>query len=259
MGRTWVDGAIEQLSGVARVFMPPDGPCYECTLGHEDMKLISDRRSCNPLSKSDMVEGKVPTTPTAASIIAAVQCQEAVKVLHGLDALDGRGFTFNGLTNDSYVVSYQRRDDCTAHANYGDIRRLDVSTSGTTIAELLSIAKAELGEETVLEFNQEIVHVVECPTCQTRETVLRVLGKVDEDAGICKSCGEMRTPRLIHSVRGSEDFLGLTFSAVGVPTFDVIGGRNGHKQILLEFAGDASNALGPLHESWTNPVDTVSS
>lgn len=29
----WVDGAIEVLHGVARVFVPPDGACYECTMG----------------------------------------------------------------------------------------------------------------------------------------------------------------------------------------------------------------------------------
>jgi molybdopterin/thiamine biosynthesis adenylyltransferase len=32
-GKVWIDGAIERLEGVARVFDPATGPCYECTMG----------------------------------------------------------------------------------------------------------------------------------------------------------------------------------------------------------------------------------
>ena len=33
MNRPWIDGAIEGINGVARVFLPGAAPCYECTLG----------------------------------------------------------------------------------------------------------------------------------------------------------------------------------------------------------------------------------
>ena len=36
MGRPWIDGAIEGINGVARVFPPGEPPCYECTLGETD-------------------------------------------------------------------------------------------------------------------------------------------------------------------------------------------------------------------------------
>src|SRR5262245_3586710 len=32
VGKPWIDGAIERLDGVARVFDPRSGPCYECTM-----------------------------------------------------------------------------------------------------------------------------------------------------------------------------------------------------------------------------------
>ncbi len=38
MNRPWVNGAIEIVSGVARVFVPPDGPCYECTMSALDFE-----------------------------------------------------------------------------------------------------------------------------------------------------------------------------------------------------------------------------
>jgi adenylyltransferase/sulfurtransferase len=39
LGLTWVDGAIEGLRGLVRVF-PPTGACYECTLGEADRKIL---------------------------------------------------------------------------------------------------------------------------------------------------------------------------------------------------------------------------
>ena len=54
-------------------------------------RLLQMRRSCNLLSRSEMVAGKTPTTPTISSIIAGVQAQEAVKLLHGLPTISGKG------------------------------------------------------------------------------------------------------------------------------------------------------------------------
>src|SRR5438874_2670975 len=47
--KPWIDGAIEQIQGVARVFSPivhPEGPCYECTMSEMDWKRLANRRSC---------------------------------------------------------------------------------------------------------------------------------------------------------------------------------------------------------------------
>ena len=114
-GKIWIDGAIERLQGVARVFDPACGPCYECTMNEIDWKMLQARRSSRLLTRDDMEEGKVPTVSTTASVIAGIQCQEAVKLIHGLDVLDGRGFVFEGMTHSSYVVAYTRKDDCPAH------------------------------------------------------------------------------------------------------------------------------------------------
>ena len=114
-GKVWIDGAIERLDGVARVFDPATGPCYECTMGENDWKMLEARRSCALLSRGEMEQGKVPTTPTTASIIAGIQVQEAIKYLHGLETIAGQGFVFDGTFHQSYLVSYTRKDDCPAH------------------------------------------------------------------------------------------------------------------------------------------------
>ncbi len=50
MNRPWIDGAIEGINGVARVFLPGQPPCYECTLGEADWKILEKRMSCNLLT-----------------------------------------------------------------------------------------------------------------------------------------------------------------------------------------------------------------
>jgi adenylyltransferase/sulfurtransferase len=81
MNKPWIDGAIEGINGVARLFMPGNPPCYECTLGETDWAILNKRMSCNLLALESDTEGKVATTPTISSIIAGMQVQEAVFVL----------------------------------------------------------------------------------------------------------------------------------------------------------------------------------
>ena len=78
----------------------------------EDARIAAELRL---LSREDMAAGKVPTTPTTASIIAGIQCQEAVKLIHGLETLTGRGFVFEGMSHESHVVAYTRKEDCPSH------------------------------------------------------------------------------------------------------------------------------------------------
>ena len=87
VNKPWIDGAIEALNGFARVFTPPDGPCYECTMTETDWMLINKRKSCALLTHEEMNEGKIPTTPTSSAIIAGIQVQELLKILHSDRAL----------------------------------------------------------------------------------------------------------------------------------------------------------------------------
>ena len=81
-------------------------------MGENDWKMLEARRSCALLSRGEMEQGKFPTTPTTASIVAGIQVQEAVKYLHGLETISGQGFIFDGTFHQSYLVSYTRKADC---------------------------------------------------------------------------------------------------------------------------------------------------
>src|SRR3990170_3814179 len=98
-----------------------------------DWRLLQKRRSCNLLSRDEMEHGKTPTTPTISSIIAGVQCQEAVKLLHGLPTIAGKGWVFEGVSSDSYLVEYQRKEECYSHDAIDEIVPLAVRSSNTTL------------------------------------------------------------------------------------------------------------------------------
>lgn len=247
VNKPWIDGAIEQISGIARVFVP-DGPCYECTMSETDWKLLNRRRSCNLLSKDEMQEGKVPTTPTISSIIAGVQCQEAVKLLHGMDTIAGKGFVYNGISSDSYLIEYQRNEECYSHDTAEHIYSMQNKTADVKVKELLEIAKKRLGEGTVLELGRDILESMRCPGCGKIEKLYMSLGKAKNSMAECPDCGKKREVNTIFTIHGDEDFIEKTFAEIGVPPFDIVWARNAEHLIGFEFTGDAHAILGPLME-----------
>jgi len=247
VGKPWIDGAIERLDGVARVFDPSQGPCYECTMSEIDWQMLEARRSCALLSREEMEEGKVPTTPTTASVIAGIQVQEAVKMLHGLPALSGQGFVFDGTNHQSYLVNYSRLSDCPSHDAFDPIETLDWSVDQIQVGELLERVRSNLGPEAVIETNHDLLASLTCTACDKTEPCTTSLGKVTEKMGRCPDCGSPRTPNIYHTLGNHSELLDRTLGELGVPKWDILGGRAGMQQRYYEFAKDQELVLGPLH------------
>jgi molybdopterin/thiamine biosynthesis adenylyltransferase len=247
LNKPWIDGAIEQIQGTARVFTP-DSPCYECTMSATDWRLLQLRRSCNLLSKTEMQGGKTPTTPTISSIIAGVQCQEAVKILHGLETIGGRGWVFEGLTTDSYQTTFQRKANCYSHDPLQEIVALDASVSSITTRELLDLARQRLGPDAELEFARDVLEKLVCPRCKTEETVFASLGQVRAEQALCPQCAVRREVVTFYKIRGNETFLDRTLASLGVPPFDIVVARERDRSIGFELSADAQQVLGPIVE-----------
>jgi molybdopterin/thiamine biosynthesis adenylyltransferase len=257
VNRPWIDGAIEQIQGCARVFAPTDGPCYECTMSAVDWKLLQQRRSCNLLSKQEMQHGgKTPTTPTVSSIIAGVQCQEAVKILHGMETISGKGWVFDGLSTEAYQVTYQRKDDCYSHDTIDEIVSLDDASESLTVGQLLNKARLALGPAAQLELARDVLEKLTCPKCKSEEQLFASLGKVQAEKAFCPTCKDVRREvSTFYKITGDESFLERTLTQIGVPAFDIVLARAGERCIGFELTGDAQRVLGPLHEreaiEWT--------
>ncbi len=245
--RPWIDGAIEQIQGCARVFAP-GGPCYECTMSEQDWKLLAMRRSCNLLSREQMESGgRTPTTPTVSAIIAGVQCQEAVKLLHGMETIAGKGWVFSGLAADSYLIEYQRKEDCYSHDTLGQIIALDQGIESITARELLNRARHLLGEDTHLELARDVLEKLSCTACGRVEKIFASLGKVVASKAHCPHCDGVRDASTFFKIHGAESFIDDPLARIGVPAFDIVIARAADgRSIGFELAGDAQQVLGGL-------------
>lgn len=246
-GRIWIDGAIERLDGVARVFDPATGPCYECTMSETDWKMLEARRSCALLTRAQMEEGKVPTTPTTAAIVAGIQCQEAIKLLHGLEVIAGKGFVFEGYGHQSYLVEYTHDPDCPSHDPLEPVIVQPWRVADTTVRRVLDQARADLGADAVLETNQDLLAALICEQCTLEEVYLSSLGKVDESAARCPRCQAHRAPKMYHTLSAKDEhLLDRAFAELGLPAWDIVAARAGGNTVYYEFQGDRADVLGAL-------------
>ena len=253
MDKPWVDGAIQELLGLMRVFSPGEGACYECTLTEQALRDLSLRYSCQLLARQNVLLGKVPTTPTIASIIGGMQSQEALKLIHDMPVEPGKVVHFNGLTNDMHTTAYVPRDDCESHWTYGEITELPARAERATLDDLLRIARADLGPDAIIELDQELVTSLECPNCQTIEEVLRPVSEITFEAGHCPTCGELRDAQFTHMITGEENFLHRTLANVGVPPLHILRAHNGLEYRFYELNGDLPEALHFRHFEQTGP------
>ncbi len=272
MNKPWVDGAIQEMLGLVRVFIPGQGACFECTLTEQARREMSLRYSCPLLARQNILLGKVPTTPTIASIIGAMQSQEALKLIHGLPVEAGKVIHYNGYSNEMHTTAYVARDDCESHWTYGDVTELPARADQMSLADLLRIARADLGPQALIEFDQELVLSLSCPNCKTVDPVLRPLSEVSFEAGHCPVCGTLRETEMTHSITGDEPFLGRTLASVGIPKLHILRAHNAVEYRFYELTGDLEEALhfqhfeGPTLESPTRirlggeaPAETESS
>jgi len=247
MNKPWIDGAIEGINGVARLFLPGKPPCYECTLGETDWAILNKRMSCNLLALESDTEGKVATTPTISSIIAGLQVQEAVKLLHGLPVLAGKGFIFEGLNHTSYKVEYTENADCMSHHTFAELISLEETSAELTLAQLLARTRRQLGsQEVILEFSRDIIHKLACPGCGAEEELFTAVGTVPYARGKCPACGQMRAVITAHGYSGQEPFGDRTLDRLGLPLFDVFSARSAEREVAYLIAGDKKQMLGQL-------------
>ena len=226
-GKLFFDGAIEGIAGVARVFDGRTGPCYECTMGERDWELMRHRRSCNMLSREQMATGHTPTVTTISSVIAALEVQQAVKHLHGLEVQSGVGLSVNGIAFDAWQVTYSRNEECYAHEPADRITRMPWSSAHTTAAEVIAAASESLGAPAWLELRHDIMSSRTCPNCAFVDYPLRPLARLGRGAALCPACGAEARWETASRVQRGDDLSSRTLAELGVPAYDIVRCRSG--------------------------------
>lgn len=233
LGRYWIDGAIEGLQGLVRVF-GPEGACYECTLSEADLANLSHRRSCALLTPDDLVLGRTPTNATSSSIVAGVEAQEAIKLLVGredLVALTGRVWRFEGESMLNSTIEYVPNDDCYAH------ERLDSSPQPVgTIASLQELAEGRGPTITAIDLFDDLLCIGPCRQCGTGDELLGLRGMVPPGAGRCSTCQGEREVAARTSLEPGHPWLSTPMSSMWWTRAEVVGLRSdkGTDYVLIE-------------------------
>lgn len=239
LGRPWFDGGIEVLNGIVRGFHPPHTPCYECTMSAADWSVLNQRRSCSMLARQALAARGTPTTPTTASVLGAMQAQEAVKLLHGLDHLRGAGWIFEGLGHGSYRTEYQQNPDCPWHEPVAAVEAPSWCGSATPLAEVAAFARERMGGLDAIDLPRELVDALECGACGRRDPCNRPLEALAAADVLCPGCGAERAPHALHAIDPGRIAPGSTLGGIGLPRFDIVFARHGERTLAIEMAADA--------------------
>lgn len=239
LGRPWFDGGIEVLNGIVRGFHPPHTPCYECTMTAADWSVLNQRRSCSMLARQALAARGTPTTPTTGSVIGAMQAQEAIKLLHGLEHLRGAGWIFEGLGHASYRCEYQQLPDCPWHEPVPEVHAPAWCGHETTLTAVAEYARSVLGGLDAIDLPRELVETLTCDACGRSDACNRPLEALDAAAVQCPGCGAERAPRACHSIAAGSIVPDRTLGGIGLPRFDIIFARCGERSLGIEMGADA--------------------
>ena len=244
-GVPWVDGGINALEGVAKVFIPGKN-CYACTLEPSAHTELKKHTSCAVAIKRNIESGRVPTTPVVASIIGAVQAQESMKLIHKeelasgeLTSLCGKMFCYDGASMTVRLVSHQAWDnDCPVHEEWSPVVESPL-TNNSTVEELFSWLKEKFSTsdvELVLR-NQAFVDFIEDRTTGNKYNIMLPEAEVPafmennkELSGIPMGQFYQHT---IRNINNDSQYKGLTLKQLGIPEQDVIYIRGNEKEYYI--------------------------
>lgn len=255
-GKTWIDGSIENLTGVVRVYTPGIS-CYECGLSREEFNIIMLRTGCADVVRSQVSQGRIATTPVSASIVGAVQAQEAMKVIH-LDCyegdklpfttLQGKMWRYEGLTNKTNMYRFASwKKYCPAHEQWTPVVSGENMSADMTVGEALAEIK-RICDVKGVEINLMNNKFIEAIISDRPEKEFRVMVPESQLDAVISADAEMRKlsyKTLFHKVFHENIDSGfayqdLTLRQIGIPYYDIIKVATEKGERYIELSADRS-------------------
>lgn len=241
-GKSWIDGSIENLTGALKEYVPGRN-CYECSLSREEFNHIMLRTGCADVVRSQTSHGRVATTPISASIVGALQVQEAMKLIHLNDfkegnengstpfkTLQGKMLRYEGMTNtmNIYKISSWKKN-CPAHEQWTNINQAEELSASQSVETILTKLKKILNAKDVEinMCNNKFIDIVATDYPQKEFKVMIPESKLDEYIKKNKELRQLSYRTLIHkhffeNIDNNFPYQSLTLKEIGIPTFDVL-------------------------------------
>ena len=253
-GKTWIDGSIENMTGVVRVYTPGIS-CYECGLSREEFNNIMLRTGCADVVRMQGNAGRVATTPISASIIGAMQVQEAMKIIHlsenevvPFKTLQGKMFRYEGLTNSVNMYKYASwKSTCPAHERWDNIIKVEslsaedsVSNVLATIKEVLNVNAVEINMR-----NNKFIDKIISDKPEKEFLVKLPESKLDDYITTNEELRKLSYKTLFHkcfieNIDETFPYSDMSLKDVGIPLYDVIQVSTEKGQFFIELTKDAS-------------------
>lgn len=241
-GKSWIDGSIENLTGVVKVYAPGIS-CYECSLSRDEFNHIMLRTGCADVVRSQTSKGRVATTPISASIVGALQVQEAMKIIHmdttgeedhddatPFKTLQGKMLRYEGMTNamNIYKISSWKKI-CPAHEQWTDITPCDSLSATMTVRETIKKLKEilKVDEVEINMCNNKFIDVIATDHPQKEFEVMIPESQLDHYIKKNKELRQLSYRTLIHkhffeNIDERFPYQDMTLMQIGIPRFDVL-------------------------------------
>lgn len=253
-GKTWIDGSIENMTGVVRVYTPGIS-CYECSLSREEFNNIMLRTGCADVVRMQGSAGRVATTPISASIIGAMQVQEAMKIIHlsndeqvPFKTLQGKMLRYEGLSNSVNIFKYASwKSSCPAHERWDDIIKAKDLSAEDSVEQVLVRLKDILNVNAV-EINMRNNKFIDKIISDKPEKEFEIkLPESKLDSYITKN-DELRKlsfKTIFHkcffeNIDETFPYKNMSLKDIGIPLFDVIQVSTDKGLYYVELSKDAS-------------------
>ena len=252
-GKTWIDGSIENLTGAVKVYTPGIN-CYECGLSREEFNIIMLRTGCADVVRAQTSAGRVATTPISASIIGAMQVQEAMKIIH-LDSADdsqfktlqGKMLRYEGMTNSMNIYKYSSwKKNCPAHEQWQDIVDGKELSATMSVKDALKYLKSLLGVKAleINMMNNKFIDKIVSDRPEKEYDVMIPESKLDEYINNNTELRKLSYRTLFHksffeNIDSDFPYKELSLQQIGIPQFDVIQVATEKGQFFVELTGDA--------------------
>lgn len=252
VGKTWIDGSIENLTGVVKIYTPGIN-CYECNLSREEFNHIMLRTGCADVVRTQTSAGRVATTPISASIVGAIQAQEAMKIIHAdegptpFKTLTGKMWRFEGLTNTINTYKYSSwKNNCPAHERWTKIITCHELSAEMKVKEVLAMLKTILGAKTI-EINMRNNKFIEKIISDKPEKEFKLLipeSKLDETIQSNEELRKLSYRTLFHkcfyeNIDNDFPYMDLSLAEIGIPLYDIIQVSTEKGMNYVELSNDA--------------------
>ena len=212
------------------------------------------RTGCADVVRAQTSAGRVATTPISASIIGAMQVQEAMKIIHlesdnttHFKTLQGKMLHYEGMTNSMKIFKYTSwKNNCTAHERWDNIIEGPELSATMSVKDTMTALKALLNVK-ALEINMRNNKFIDKIVSDQPEKEYEVMipeSKLDDYINSDQELRKLSYRTLFHksffeNIDSEFPYQELTLLQIGIPPFDVLQVATEKGLFFVELTGDS--------------------